>query len=244
MDNVKAVILAGGLGKRLRPVVGDIPKSMAVVCGKPFLLYQIDYLRAQGIKNIVLCVSYLKEHIIDYFGCGEKFGVNIEYAIEQEPLGTAGAVKNAARTIDLGSSFLLLNGDTFIDLDLFQMNFKFNNSKADMVMAVSSALSQESSLIKIGQADKVIEYMEKPQGIDGDRYFGAGVYMISKNIVDSWPEGKLSIEYDCIPELILKQKVYAQVLNSKIYDIGTPEKLNDFIEFVRMNSISFAGKGN
>src|SRR5215217_7466801 len=108
---MRALILAGGLGTRLRPLFSDRPKPMAQVLGKPFLEYQIEQLRAQEFKDLVLCVGYLARHVQDYFGDGRGWGVRIDYAVETELLGTAGAIKNA-QTFIAEDAFLVLNGDS------------------------------------------------------------------------------------------------------------------------------------
>lgn len=113
---MRAVILAGGLGTRLRAIVSDRPKPMAQVAGKPFLEYQLDHLRTYGIIDVVLCVGHMAEQIRGYFADGRSRGMRIDYAIERELLGTAGAVRNSANFID--GKFLLLNGDSYLDLDL------------------------------------------------------------------------------------------------------------------------------
>ncbi|MCJ7509172.1 MAG: sugar phosphate nucleotidyltransferase, partial [candidate division Zixibacteria bacterium] len=113
---MQALILCGGLGKRLRPLTRKIPKSMLPVAGKPFLEYLIKLLKQNGIKEIILCTGYLHNKLKDYFGDGEKFGVNIQYSREHFPLGTGGAIKNAEKLIK--SRFFVLNGDSYINLNL------------------------------------------------------------------------------------------------------------------------------
>src|SRR5215210_1825408 len=113
---MKALILVGGLGTRLRPLVSDRPKPMAQVEGKPFLEYQIEKLRAHGFKDLVLCVGHMARQVQDYFGDGRDWEVQIDYAVETELLGTAGAIKNAQKVIE--DTFLVLNGDSYLEVDL------------------------------------------------------------------------------------------------------------------------------
>ena len=113
---MQAIILAGGLGTRLKTLVNDRPKAMAHVNDKPFLEYQIDFLKKNNIDQIILCVGYLREKIQEYFGDGRKWDITINYAVEKKLLGTAGALKNAEKYIN--SSFFVLNGDSFLDIDL------------------------------------------------------------------------------------------------------------------------------
>jgi len=116
---MKAVILAGGEGTRLRPLTCNIPKSMVPILNRPFLEHVIDYLKSHGIDDIILTLCYLPHHIQSHFGDGRDLDVKLTYVIETSPLGTAGAVKNVAR--HLGETFFVFNGDIFTDLDLTRM---------------------------------------------------------------------------------------------------------------------------
>ena len=113
---MKALILAGGFSTRLKNIVSDTPKPMALIAGKPFLEYQLQLLKESGITDIVLCVHFMANKIKSYFGDGKRFGTNITYSEEEMPLGTGGAIKFAEKYI--GDHFLVLNGDTFSDIDL------------------------------------------------------------------------------------------------------------------------------
>lgn len=117
---MKVLILAGGRGTRLGELTKDTPKPMIEINGKPFLEYQINYLKQHKLTDIVLCVGYLHEQIIDYFGDGSKFGVKIQYSIEETPLGTGGAIKNAETLLEQDNEFVVINGDTFLELNYSQ----------------------------------------------------------------------------------------------------------------------------
>ncbi len=111
-----AVILAGGLGTRLRPLVSDRPKALAVVAGKPFILHQLEWLRRNLVQSVILCVGYKGEQIVDFLGDGSHLGLKIDYSWENTPLGTAGALAQALEL--LPPEFLVLNGDTYTTLSL------------------------------------------------------------------------------------------------------------------------------
>src|SRR3989344_3377185 len=113
---MQAIILAGGFGTRLRSVVADSPKPMALIHGKPFLAYLLDYLTSQGITDVVLSVHYLREQIETYFKTNYN-GISIRYAVEEQPLGTGGAIKHALNYINISSPVFVLNGDTFLKLN-------------------------------------------------------------------------------------------------------------------------------
>ena len=123
---MKAVILAGGLGKRLRPLSDDKPKPMIEVLNVPIIEWQIRWFRKYSINEIVICVGYLKEHIIDYIGSGVRFGVRVGYAVEEEPLGTGGALKNAESLLGDGlrEGFFMVNGDILTDLNPVELRTK------------------------------------------------------------------------------------------------------------------------
>ena len=113
---MQVVILAGGAGTRLRPIVSDRPKPMAGFSERPFLEYQLLALRRRGLRDFLLCVGYMHQHIEEYFGDGRRWGVKVQYSVEETPLGTAGALRHAAAHLD--ERFLLLNGDSFLELDV------------------------------------------------------------------------------------------------------------------------------
>lgn len=142
MINYKAVIVAGGRGERLRPLTNDVPKPMIEIVGKPLLQYQIEWLKFYGIKDILITTCYLPEKIQEYFGDGKKFGVNIRYFTENEPLGTSGALKE---NIDfLNESFVVLYGDIITNLSLISLiDFhKKNNALGTIVLHEKKKKSQ------------------------------------------------------------------------------------------------------
>ena len=132
---MQVVILAGGLATRLRPLTETIPKSMVLINNKPFLQYQLELLRSNGITDIVLCVGYLHKQIEDYFQNGRNFGVNIKYSREEKGLlGTAGALKNAANFLE--DKFFLIYGDSYIFLNFKEILSYFNSYNELALMVV------------------------------------------------------------------------------------------------------------
>ena len=129
---MKAIILAGGKATRLRPLSCNTTKSMVPVLNHPLLEHLIGYLRKHDVKDIILTLSYMSEQVMDYFGDGSKFGVKIDYLLEDSPLGSAGAAKNAEEFLD--SSFIVFNGDIFTDLDLTAMVNLHSDRKARMTL--------------------------------------------------------------------------------------------------------------
>ncbi len=191
---MKAIILAGGYGKRLKPLTNDRPKPMIEVSGIPILEWQIDWLRKNDVTEIVISVGYLHDIVINHIGSGKKFGVKVGYSLEEEPLGTGGALKNAASLLS-GTCFLALNGDIITDLD----PWKVVNDMSPNVMGSIADCPVEQSLwnhwIEKGLAKG---FREKP--VLHDYWINAGVYCLSTNILDILPENG-NIEAITMPKL-------------------------------------------
>mgnify|MGYP006092795629 CR=1 FL=1 len=216
-----AIILAGGLGTRLRSVIPDLPKPMAPICGRPFIEYQLEYWIKQGINKFILSVGYKNKVISGYFGDNYK-GVEIDYVIENEPLGTGGAFLLASERIANNESFLLLNGDTYFDVDLDKLKefaiekdadwcfslFKTNDTERYMGMEVSDE-SQITSLVS------------------GTSFLAnGGVYWVNPRILNNklFSVGdKSSLENDFFPKVLaLKNRLYGIEFLGRFIDIGIP----------------------
>jgi D-glycero-alpha-D-manno-heptose 1-phosphate guanylyltransferase len=220
---VKTLILAGGLGTRLREKVSDLPKAMAPVCGKPFLEWQLMQLKAQGFTDIILCVGYMADKITDYFGKGEKIGLNIEYSVEDKLLGTAGAVKNASRFID--DTFLLLNGDTFFDID-YQALVEFHEAK-EAFLTLSLVMLDDVARygsVHIDTVNRIKGFKEKQSDKIEFGYINAGVYAVEPTVLNCIaPKQAVSLENDVIPDTVKTGRVFGYVSEGAFIDIGTPE---------------------
>lgn len=220
---MQAVILAGGLGTRLRPLTEQVPKPMVEVAGKPFLEHQMILLKKNGVDDIVLLTGYLSEQIESYFGDGSGFGVRIRYSREPESLGTGGALKNAAEY--LSDVFFLLNGDTILDVEYSGI---LKRLKALSVVGVLAAYDN-SVFVSEGNVsvDKegIISGYNKEGGEDM-RYVDAGVSAYSKKITGYFPrKDKFSLEEDVYPKLISQRNLAAYPTSTRFYDMGTPERL-------------------
>lgn len=220
---MRAFILAGGFGTRLRSKVSDLPKSMAPVAERPFLEWQLMLLKAQGITDIVLCVGYLAEKIVDYFGDGSRLGISIDYSVEKEPLGTAGAILNASKFID--NTFLLLNGDTFFDVD-YRGLLDFHEGK-EALMSLSLAMVDDASrygAVRVDINNRIVGFSEKSPDVHEFGYINGGVYAIEPALLSHIAAGKaVSLENDVIPNIISKEPVFGYVSDGFFIDIGTPE---------------------
>ena len=220
-----AVILAGGLGTRLRSEVADVPKPMAPVGGRPFLEHQMQYWMTQGIRRFILSVGYKREVIMDHFQRSWN-GVAVDYAIEAEPLGTGGGVLLAAAQILRDEPFLLLNGDTFFHLSLSDMFAHYQSANA----ALSVALFKASESGRYGRADVAsdgrLRLLASEPAQQGE-YANGGVYILSRHALALWlsqPPRKLSFESDILPAMLrADQKLMGFRSDGAFIDIGIPD---------------------
>jgi mannose-1-phosphate guanylyltransferase len=200
---MKAVILAGGLGKRLRPLTDERPKPMIEVLDQPIIEWQIKWFKKFRIEEIVICVGYLKEHIIDYIGSGSKFGVKVGYAVEEEPLGTGGALRNAQSLLGGAENdgFFMVNGDILTDLDP-------NILRDDMTSSALAVVPLRSpyGVIELDGGSNIIGFVEKPQ--IKDRWINAGVYYFGSEVFDYLPDIG-NIEITALPAMIKDRKIRA-----------------------------------
>jgi D-glycero-alpha-D-manno-heptose 1-phosphate guanylyltransferase len=222
MHDIKAVMLVGGLGTRLRSVVPSAPKVLASIGEKPFLELLVRQLRSQGIRRLVMCTGYLADQVENKFGDGRLWDVSIEYSKEEVPLGTGGAVKLARRYLQDVPEFLVLNGDSFLEFDLPSlMAFHRQHHGAIATMAVLRV--ENASRYGTVDADangRVTGFAEKT-GREVPGLVNGGIYVFNQAAMHHIPEGPASLERDVFPRL-LDQGVYAQEQHGKFIDIGTP----------------------
>jgi D-glycero-alpha-D-manno-heptose 1-phosphate guanylyltransferase len=218
-----AIILAGGLGTRLKAVSPNTPKPMVIINGRPFLEYQMDYWINQGITRFILSVGYLKEVIINHFG--DSFnGASIEYVIESEPLGTGGGMLLAAQNIK--ELFIVLNGDTYIEVDLNSL-YKFHEKlESDWTFALFSTSDANRYLpMDISPSGKILSFQSKLSKKSG--LANGGVYLIEPptlNLLDFNSAYESSLENQLLPNLLNNgAKLFGQECTGKFIDIGLPD---------------------
>ncbi len=216
----EAIILAGGLGTRLRSVVSDIPKPMALLQEKPFLEYLLNYLSTYGIQHTILSVGYKYEVIRDYFG--ERFGgMDLSYAVEKEALGTGGAIRFALSYARSGSLFLL-NGDSFFNVNLHDLGEFFMAYQADIAMTVKKMRNIERYGTVELDVCKVTRFVPKTPVRFG--FINGGVYAISRNLFDRFSlNTKFSFESDFLASYLDQLRICAMKSNDYFIDIGVPE---------------------
>jgi len=224
---MKAVILAGGLGTRLRPYTKSLPKPMLPLGGKPILEYEIEWVRKNGIKEIVLCVSYLRNKIEDYFGDGKKFGVKIEYAISKKPLATAGQLKTAEKFID--DTFVCLYGDSIYNFSLRNMIKHHKKSRANVTMSLFDyRFNLKYGVIDTKKSGQVTAWNEKPEF---SAKINIGCYLMEPEVLKLIPKNKEYGMDDVIRKVLSRKKKVSSVTSKNGFiDIGdkdTYEKTNE-----------------
>ncbi|MDP4281436.1 MAG: nucleotidyltransferase family protein [Bacteroidota bacterium] len=219
---MEAIVLAGGLGTRLRGVVNELPKSMAGINGRPFLEYLLNYLSGQQISRIILSVGYKNEAIRDFFGDHFK-SIPIEYAVEKEPLGTGGAIRYAFGQVE-GDMAFVLNGDSLFRVDLNALK-KFhigNDSTFTLALHYMRDTSRYGN-VRVNVEGRITGFMEKCQS-EGGGLINGGIYLINKDFFLRYalPE-KFSMEKDCFEKYYSEERIYGYPSEGYFLDIGIPE---------------------
>ena len=225
MDNkiTEVIILAGGLGTRLRGAIGDCPKPLAPINEKPFLHYLFAYLCQQGINKVILSVGYKWEMIEAKFGTS-YLGIDIQYSIEKERLGTGGGIKMALKKIT-GPNCFVINGDTFFEIDLQSLT-------EDHTTECTLAAKQMQNFDRYGTIDitkegLVTAFNEKKSQTQGE--INGGIYCINKSILDSFPiNNAFSFEKEYLEAEASNEKIKAKIYTDYFMDIGIPEDYHQF----------------
>ncbi len=225
---MQAVILAGGLGTRFRPLTLKTPKPMIPVMGKPYLECQLQYLKSYNITDILLCVGYLGEKIQSHFGDGQSMDMNITYSFEEKPLGTGGALKNAENHLD--DCFHLIYGDSFLPINYSSIERRFYEVDKTILMVLYDNKEDTSvpNNVSLDNRSMVTQYDKETRNCFL-KYVDAGVMALKKEILDSMPpEKEVSLEQEIFPNYIARQECAGFVTRERFYDIGTPERLKQF----------------
>ncbi len=226
------MILAGGLGMRLRSAYASGPKSMAPIGERPFLDYLLMWLKSQGVEEVILCVGYKKSQIQRFVGKGSKWGMQVKYSVEQKLLGTGGAVRKAEGLIS-GETVLVMNGDTFVDVSLREL-MKFHRSRKAFatLAAVRVADASRYGSLCLDRKSRITGFLEK-RVKDADveseiekRYINGGIYVFDRKLLSKIRNrGPVSLEKEVFPLLLAKKNVYGFASDAYFLDIGVPEDL-------------------
>lgn len=216
---MEAIILAGGLGTRLRHLVPDLPKPMAPIAGRPFLEILLASLAHKGFHRIVLSLGFMAEKVVGHFG--DQFcGVELVYEIETHPLGTGGAIQRALRRC-LEDHIYVLNGDTFLDVEISKMEVQWQAEQAPIIVARSVPDTSRYGCIHAA-GGRVLDFREK--GSVGPGLINAGFYVLPKNVLNSSPYGRtFSFETDFLATQVTKSRFDLFVTDGYFIDIGVPE---------------------
>ncbi len=226
MPDLQAVLLIGGFGTRLRPLTDRLPKSMVPVLNRPAIEHTIGYLKQFGIRDIILTLNYLPEIIRDSLGDGERYGVNLVYCMEKEPLGTAGAVKNTAEHLK-GGTFVVLNGDVFTSLDINGMLAYHRTNRAVATIALHQVEDPSAfGVVEMEANGRVGAFIEKPKREEATSdWINAGTYLLEAEVLSYIPEGKKYMFEDGLFPTLLRERerVYGYRDSGYWLDMGRPE---------------------
>jgi mannose-1-phosphate guanylyltransferase/phosphomannomutase len=251
---MKGIIIAGGPGTRLRPLTYTRPKPLIPVVNRPFLEYQVALLKRHGISEIIFATNYMADKIQGHFGDGTRFGVTMKYAIEEQPLGTAGAIKNAQNVAGGKETLVVLNGDVLTDFDLSAIVHFHQEKKALVTLALKEVPSPSPyGVIITDETGRVREFREpseaqkkalaanpNPQPTGEVDYINAGIYIMQPEALNAIPSGRpVSVERETYPKFLAEgAPVYAVSQNGYWLDIGRAEQYRQATEAILSRKIS------
>ena len=222
-----AILLVGGFGTRLMPLTKNTPKPMLTVAGVPVTEHQIAMAKAAGITEIVLATSYLSEVFIPYFGDGSKWGIKVKYAVEEEPLGTGGAIRNAAQLLDTNESVVILNGDVLSSHNLTEQIRQHEAHGADVTLHLTEVEDARAfGCVPTDNNGRVTAFLEKMDNPVTNQ-INAGCYVFNPRVISTIPiDTVVSVERETFPQLVASgAKVFGYLENAYWLDIGTPRAL-------------------
>tara|TARA_B100000035_G_scaffold311291_1_gene320592 strand:- start:2809 stop:3507 length:699 start_codon:yes stop_codon:yes gene_type:complete len=229
-----AYVIAGGLGTRLRSVVSDVPKPMAIVDGKPFLEYLLNFWISQGVSKFIISVSYMYNKVIDYFGDNFK-GVNLEYFIEEEPMGTGGGLIQIVK--NLSETFVVINGDTFFEISLNELKSFKHKTQADLVIALFKTSDKKRyGQVLLNEFNQVNGFYNSETKYS--KLSNGGVYLVDPLIFKKTSlkfNTKCSFEKNILPTLIKQGfNIFGFQHSGKFIDIGLPEDYKRASNFLKI----------
>ena len=222
-----AILLVGGFGTRLMPLTKNTPKPMLTVAGVPVTEHQLAMAKTAGITEIVLATSYLSEVFIPYFGDGSKWGMKIKYAVEKEPLGTGGAIRNAAKLLDTKESIVILNGDVLSSHNLSEQIRQHEAHDADVTLHLTQVDDARAfGCVPTDSDGRVTAFLEKMENPVSNQ-INAGCYVFNPRVISTIPlDTVVSVERETFPQLVANgAKVFGYLENAYWLDIGTPRAL-------------------
>jgi NDP-sugar pyrophosphorylase family protein len=218
---VKAFVLAGGLGTRLKPRFGDLPKPLAPLGGRPFLATQLAWLRGRGVRRAVILAGYGADQVREALGDGSAWDVELEYSVEEEPMGTGGALKLAERFVD--GPALVVNGDTVGDAQPWVLERDRWERGATGVVALYRVDDAAARGRVEAEGGRVTRFVEKDPDFRGPAWVNGGQYVFAPQFWSRLPAGASSLERDILPALAAAGGLRGCACEGRFWDIGTPE---------------------
>jgi NDP-sugar pyrophosphorylase family protein len=232
---MQCVILAGGLSTRLRPLTEKIPKSMIKIENKPFLEYQIELLKKNDIRDIILCVGYLANQIERYFRNGERFGVTLRYSYEKRQLlGTGGAIRNALKY--LNNNFFILYGDSYLDID-YQGVYEYFNKISCLALLIVYNNENRWDKSNVFFSKNIVEEYDKENQTSEMKYIDYGLSILSKEIIKEIPEGIPYDLADLYKKLAKEKRLSGYEVFNRFYEIGSIRGIKEFKNFIKKRKI-------
>ena len=222
-----AILLVGGFGTRLMPLTRNTPKPMLTVAGLPVTEHQLVMAKEAGITEIVLATSYLSDVFTPYFGDGSQWGMSIKYAVEKEPLGTGGAIRNAAQLLNTKDSVVILNGDVLSSHNLMEQIRQHEAHDADVTLHLTQVEDARAfGCVPTDSDGRVTAFLEKMENPVTNQ-INAGCYVFNPRVISSIPlDTVVSVERETFPQLVSSgAKVFGYIENAYWLDIGTPKAL-------------------
>jgi len=229
MMNMQVAILAGGLATRLGALTEHQPKSMVRIHGRPFLEYQLEFLRRAGIRHIVVCLGHMGEQIERHFGNGENHGVEIRYSFEDKPMGTAGALKEAEPL--LADMFISLYGDSYLFLDFNAIVSYFNSQNKLALMTVyknNNRWDRSNTVIE----NNLVRKYDKTEETEDMVYIEYGANVFRKETLEMIPAGQYHSLDTVFPKLVEKEELLAFEVKQRFHEIGSPDGFREFEEYI------------
>ncbi len=222
-ETLKAVILCGGKGERMRPITYEMPKPLLPVQGKPILQHILDLLTKYDIRDVTFAVGHLKEKIRNYFGDGLNYGIRASYVEEDNPLGTAGPLKFFEGRVN--ETFIVSNGDELKDIDIDEMLLRHKRNKAFATIALSEVKNPNAYGVARLDGEKILEFVEKPTiGNEPSKFINAGFYFLEPEIFKFIPDGFAMLERDVFPKVAKEGKLYGYKFKGQWFDTGNLER--------------------
>lgn len=227
MDNkiTEAIVLAGGLGTRLRSEIGEFPKPMAPIKNQPFLHYLMEYLQVQGVEKIILSVGFKWKMIKDHFG--EEFhGIPLEYVVEEEPLGTGGGIRLALEHVQ-GDKCFVVNGDTYFRINLKVLERIHHSCNSNCTLALKEMRNVDRYGSVELKGSQIVAFHEKR--LREETIINGGIYVMNKRVLDSFEAGsKFSFEQDYLENNTASKNIHGEVFDAYFMDIGIPSDYRQF----------------